>query len=348
MQRPKRAAFTLLELLVVVAIIGILISLLLAGLMGVREGARRAGCANNLMQIGVALRNYQSAQAALPPGTIEPKGPVYSVPQGNHLGWMVQILPYLEQRSAYDRIDFSVGVYDKKNAAVRAMSFDLFVCPSYCSPIAFVGGDRSASLSCYAGCHNDVEAPIDENNNGVLFLDSRIRDEDITDGLRHTILIGEKLGSQWDLGWMSGTRATLRNTGTDIDRTPWDSRNPYDGGTADKPDWAEVIVPTPAGPVGMPSPSIPGMAPAAPGMNPENENPQTPGANAASAKPIVIPIGPNDLKVGGFGSSHPGVANFLLGDGSVLSIGKNIDSAIFQRLGSRNDGKILKSGPTRK
>ena len=72
----------------------------------------------------------------------------------------------------------------------------------------------------YAGCHNHNEAPIDENNTGVFILNRPIRPESITDGLSHTIFIGEKLPDDNDLGWMAGTRATLRNTGTRINGTP--------------------------------------------------------------------------------------------------------------------------------
>ena len=71
----------------------------------------------------------------------------------------------------------------------------------------------------YAGCHNHTEAPIDANNTGVFILNRPIRPESITDGLTHTIFIGEKLPDDNDLGWMAGTRATLRNTGTDINAT---------------------------------------------------------------------------------------------------------------------------------
>ena len=71
----------------------------------------------------------------------------------------------------------------------------------------------------YAGCHHDVEAPIAENNRGVLFLNSHISARDVTDGVQHTIYLGEKQTGADDLGWMSGTRATLRNTGTPIDKT---------------------------------------------------------------------------------------------------------------------------------
>jgi prepilin-type processing-associated H-X9-DG protein len=69
-------------------------------------------------------------------------------------------------------------------------------------------------VSNYAGCHHDVEAPIAANNMGVLFLNSRIRYEGVKDGTSNTIYVGEKRVDPNDLGWASGTRATLRNTGT--------------------------------------------------------------------------------------------------------------------------------------
>jgi prepilin-type processing-associated H-X9-DG protein len=75
-------------------------------------------------------------------------------------------------------------------------------------------------LSSYAGCHNGVEAPIDATNNGVLFLNSHITTRDIPDGSSFTLLAGEKILGKTDLGWMSGTRATLRNTGTLVNGTP--------------------------------------------------------------------------------------------------------------------------------
>jgi hypothetical protein len=65
----------------------------------------------------------------------------------------------------------------------------------------------------YAACHHDVEAPIDQDNNGVMFLNSAVPIRDISDGTTHTIFVGEKAIEEDDLGWMSGTRATLRNTG---------------------------------------------------------------------------------------------------------------------------------------
>ncbi len=74
-------------------------------------------------------------------------------------------------------------------------------------------------MSSYAGCHHDVEAPIDVKNHGVFFLNSRITRDDITDGTSFTIFFGEKKIQDDDLGWLSGTRATLRNTGAAINAT---------------------------------------------------------------------------------------------------------------------------------
>jgi prepilin-type N-terminal cleavage/methylation domain-containing protein len=213
--RRGRRGFTLVELLVVITIIGILIALLLPAVQAAREAARRLSCANNLTQFGVALSNYESAYGVLPPGTVDKQGPVHNVAQGYQMSWITQILPYLEEATTYSHIDFSVGAYDKKNAPVRALTMSIFVCPSFGSPVHFApdGTMKAVGFSGYAGCHNDVEAPIDADNHGVLFLNSHVSQRDVTDGTSNTIYVGEKLIGNDDLGWMSGTRATLRNAG---------------------------------------------------------------------------------------------------------------------------------------
>ncbi len=226
--RPPPSAFTLVELLVVITIIGILMAMMLPAVMGAREAARRMTCLNNLFQIGVALNNYQAAYEVLPPGTTDKQGPVHNTQQGYKMSWTVHLLPYLDENVVYEHVDLSAGAYDAKNAAVRAMKLAVFTCPS---------ADRSSPgqppASNYVGCQNDVEAPINSDNNGVLFLNSHIGRDDVTDGISHTIYVGEKITEPTDLSWLSGTRATLRNTGWPPQWGPPDPRIPNPAATND-------------------------------------------------------------------------------------------------------------------
>ena len=281
MKRPNLRGFTLVELLVVIAIIGILIALLLPAVQAAREAARRSQCVNNLVQVGLAVHNYEAAYQMLPPGTVNPEGPIRNVPKGYLVGWLVQILPFIEEQVTFKYVDFSVGVYDDKNTPVAQTEIYVFNCPS--DGMAYARGMRW--LANYAGCHHDVEAPIDADNHGVLFLNSHVRMRDITDGTSHTIFVGEKKVDAIDLGWMSGTRATLRNTGTPIDQTPVVREK------------GESFV-----------------------LEEEGQA--------------------SDLSVGGYGSYHPGGANFLLGDGSVRFVSETIDQSAYEQLGHRADGKL--------
>ena len=207
----SRRAFTLVELLVVIAIIGVLVGLLLPAVQAAREAARRMSCSNNIAQLTLATHNYEFSMEHLPPGTTNPTGPIANTPNGEHISFLVRLLPYIEQQGTADDFDLTASVYAPVNAKVRAYQISAFLCPSF--PFG-INDEKTAGLSNYAGCHHDVEAPIDEDNNGLLFLNSDVRYSDIYDGSSHTILIGEMIPTLQSLGWVSGTRSTLRNTGT--------------------------------------------------------------------------------------------------------------------------------------
>lgn len=208
----RRPALSLIEVIMVMTIIAVIIGLALPGLLAAREGARRLQCINNLHQISLALGNYEEKYGVLPPGVVNPTGPVHNQPDDFHIGWIVSLLPEMEQRGLAQAIDTRLSVYDPVNGKAAGSQINTFLCPTdaRAKRVGVVG------VSSYAACHHDVEAPIDVDNHGVFFLNSRIRHEDIPDGSSFTIFVGEKRIATQDLGWLSGTRATLRNTGTPL------------------------------------------------------------------------------------------------------------------------------------
>ncbi|MCI0332213.1 MAG: DUF1559 domain-containing protein, partial [Planctomycetes bacterium] len=212
MIRRKPFAFTLVELLVVIAIIGILVALLLPAIQASRESARRAQCTNNLRQLILAVHDYEMAHEHFPAGTIDEKGPIKNVPSGHHISWIARVLPFLEENALFEMIDMEQSAYHHTNDRARQTVVDLLICPS--EPANY------EPYSNYAGCHHDAEAPIDADNRGVFFLNSKLTRDDIKDGAAYTLFIGEKRLDDFDLGWLSGTRATLRNTGTPLNNKP--------------------------------------------------------------------------------------------------------------------------------
>jgi len=204
--RPQRG-FTLVELLVVIAIIGVLIGLSMPAVQQAREAARRSSCSNNMMQLGLAVHLFEFSAEHFPAGVTNPDGPVRNEELGQHVSWAVQILPFIEQRNAYQHFDFDAGTYAAVNEPVRKAAISTFRCPS--SPYTSY---REIALGDYAGCNNESEQSIDRDRNGLLFLNSKIRYAEILDGASQTILLGESVAYPTGLGWASGTRATLRNT----------------------------------------------------------------------------------------------------------------------------------------
>ena len=208
-----RRGFTLVEMLVVIMIIGMLMGMLIPGVMSVRESGRRTTCQQKLGQVGQAMLSYETAHEECSPRACTPRRARFATcRRAFPSAGIAELLPYLDQALAYKDVNFKLTADHPKNAAVREMSLSMLLCPSYCGELR----PDSIGVSNYAACHHDVEAAIDRDNHGMFFLDSRLSSREIPDGAMYTLFGGEKDGDPGDVGWLSGTRATLRNTGTPI------------------------------------------------------------------------------------------------------------------------------------
>jgi prepilin-type N-terminal cleavage/methylation domain-containing protein len=216
----RRKAFTLVELLVVIAIIGIFVSLLLPAVQASRESARRVTCTNQLRYLIVAVHDYELAHGHLPAGTVNPTGPILNLPDGHHISWIAHILPYIDEPALYSHLDLSLSAYHQANDRARQTTVSGLSCPS--------SSEAGWPFSNYAGCHHDVETPIDSDNQGVFFLNSRLTREDLKDGTAYTLFLGEKLADEFDR--LPGTLCCLLKV-----RPHWVPITEFDGRQLDEP-----------------------------------------------------------------------------------------------------------------
>jgi prepilin-type N-terminal cleavage/methylation domain-containing protein len=256
--RRRMPAFSLVELLVVITIVGVLIALLLPAVQAAREAARRAHCANNLKQIGLALHAYHAALGSFPPGNLnytagrcpgmaEPTVS-YSTWYGN---WAIAVLPYMEQAALFDRYDLQYANQSPENRVVRETAVAAYVCPSddaTGAPTVPATGPANAIGAKYApGSYRAVSGRGDD---ALSYLDSEMmfeykresrgpihaafaavawgytaeRFRDIKDGLSNTLLVGESTtppGAGFRTFWAYSYAYYAMSAATAQPRTLW-------------------------------------------------------------------------------------------------------------------------------
>lgn len=301
MSRLSRSAFTLVEMLVVIAIIGILVGLLLSAVQAAREAARRIQCANNLHQLGLAIHQYHDARQRFPPGVVFP----------NRVFWSAQILPQLEQTSLFTSLNFSQPFNDEAtpNGQACARYLACFRCPSSRSPEhVSVQGVRDRVPSNYlvvgSGTATRDYGLLMENigrvdQDGCMFVNSATRFASVLDGTSQTALMGECLFDS-------------------------DVRGPDGSGAIQIVDHWYV------GTGDMTGTSGNWFAEAS-----EAVGSTAVGINNFNDAAIAI-----DEKEIGFGSHHSGGAQFVFADGHVTFLSGTIDRALYSALGTRDRGEV--------
>jgi prepilin-type N-terminal cleavage/methylation domain-containing protein/prepilin-type processing-associated H-X9-DG protein len=196
--RSRRGAFTLIELLIVVAIIAVLMGLLLPAVQNVRESAARAQCSNNLHQMGLATQGYHDVNHSFPPGysatTPYSDGATDTAPGW---GWGAFLLPYIEQENLWRQLNFNQPV--ENSPAIKTI-LGVYLCPSDITPpAAFAVTDGfgnilgmaapSSYAACIGGDESDTAGP---GGLGISYRNSATRLTDVTDGTANTLLIGER------------------------------------------------------------------------------------------------------------------------------------------------------------
>jgi prepilin-type N-terminal cleavage/methylation domain-containing protein/prepilin-type processing-associated H-X9-DG protein len=324
-----RQGFTLVELLIVIAIIAILIGLLLPAVQKVREAANRMKCANNLKQLGLACHNYHDVNNAFPPGGyfLPHTDPVQN--GGYNKGsWHVHVLPYIEQENLFRQIpNLDVPGVDSISQAVavgvlpRPLNFGRCPGDDYnpAAPVTnYVG---SAGPQCWGalGCQNK---PNQKYCNGTDEPIPRPLSPPTYPGYTASPNGGQTMDASQVRGMMNWFGATITlamvTDGTSNTLLLGETL-PGERAMRDTNNWAR---------------SKPGSTTIIP------INTRTPylGTDGCTVAPDRYYLNYNVAE--GFKSCHSGGANFALADGSVRFLSQAIDHRTYQYLGCRNDGQV--------
>jgi prepilin-type N-terminal cleavage/methylation domain-containing protein/prepilin-type processing-associated H-X9-DG protein len=223
--------FTLIEVLTVIAVIGVLIALLLPAVQAARESARRMQCTNNLKQIALAAFNYADVWGTLPIGGAPQSIVAGTAPTYTSGGVFLTLMPYIEQRHVFDAMNFDVNVWTAINATVSAVGIATLWCPSdpgigdpqtlpdggFWDP-----GPFKMHYTSYSGSLGSwiVFPQFNAHANGLFMGEGAVRLASITDGLSQTIAFGEHTRAilstddqLWWHWWPSGSHGdTLGDT----------------------------------------------------------------------------------------------------------------------------------------
>lgn len=348
-QRNERRGFTLVELLVAIAIIGVLVALLLPAVQAARESARRSQCTNNLKQLGLALLNYEAAVGSLPPGyasqsRVDPPPPLrdpatWDAPPG--WGWGAHLLPYLEQTGVSGQIDLEQPIWTPEHASVIGAEIPLFLCPSSSgrtepflaadeqgAPLAIGGRQIQLGRSHYVASHGQESCwgECGASRRGVVFTNiytgetkeidvdgdaSRVADGPFYRNSRTTLQeVTDGLSNTIFLGEHSSALSDKTWVGV----VPGAFAHPLITSPENGPDAAATLVLVHAGPSG--------------------------GELDITGFPIIHPINFPTYHVGQMFSEHVGGGNVGLGDGSVRFVGESVHLLVWAEYSSMNEGEI--------
>ena len=315
--KQSRRGFTLVELLVVVAIIGILLGLLMPAVQAARESARRTQCANNLKQLALATHGHHTAQREFPPGV--------DCDRPGSISLFVFLLPHMEQQTLSNHWNMTNL---SKNAqggsqALTARVLPGLLCPSDLvpqNPVEVKCGQAWYGLTSYGGNGGTKSYPpssSDLRTDGIFFATGKyscpkqhqtpVRIFQVKDGLSNTMLIGERShhDPEFDRRAAQEAERSLGEFGQ------W-------SGAINNVSLGDVTLST-AAPLNY-------RVPAA------DDDTQ----NNSAADYLTT----RDLRISAFGSNHPGGANFAFADGSVHFLNDTLPTTVFEAFSTRAGGEI--------